>query len=141
MLLDMAALDAVALPYEEFIALRLHEHAKFATIGGPSLATCLSPMLMSKRTWNRLSPRQRQAVEEAAAVSDVYFEREQVDVERKALVAFEKAGAQVRSLTDEEYGRWLKLGRETVWARYAATNELSREFMNTAIEASSRIRP
>src|SRR5262245_29617678 len=59
MLLDMGALDGVAMPYEEFVALRLHEHAKLATIGGPSLVTCFSPMLMSKKTWDQLSPRQK----------------------------------------------------------------------------------
>jgi TRAP-type C4-dicarboxylate transport system substrate-binding protein len=62
MLLDMGALDGAAMPYEEIVALRLHEHAKFATIGGPSLVTCFSPMLMSKKTWDQLSPMHRRAI-------------------------------------------------------------------------------
>jgi TRAP-type C4-dicarboxylate transport system substrate-binding protein len=138
MLLDMAALDGVAMPYEEFVALRLHEHAKFAVIGGPALVTCFSPMLMSKQTWDHLSLTQRQAVEKAATTSDTYFENAQVDVERRVLVAFEKAGAQVHSLTDEEYARWRKLARETVWERYGATSQLSRELVNAALEVIAR---
>src|SRR5215510_10566124 len=67
MLLDMGALDGVAVPYEEFVALRLHEHALLGTFGGRSLVTCFTPMLMSKKTWDRLSQKQRQAIEIAAA--------------------------------------------------------------------------
>jgi TRAP-type C4-dicarboxylate transport system substrate-binding protein len=132
MLLDMGALDGVAMPYEEFDALRLHEHAKLATFGGPSLVTCLSPLLMSRHTWDRLSPAQKLAVENAAAVSDAYFERAQNELEDGALIAFQKAGAEVRALTGDEFAGWLKLARETVWARYSEKSSLSRELMRAA---------
>ena len=49
MRLEMGALDGVAVPYEDFISMRLADHAKFGTFGGPSILTCFSPMLMSKR--------------------------------------------------------------------------------------------
>ena len=74
MRLEMGALDGVAVPYEDFISMRLADHAKFGTFGGPSILTCFSPMLMSKRTWDRLTPEQQHAVEEAADVADTYFE-------------------------------------------------------------------
>ena len=74
MRLEMGALDGVVVPYEDFISMRLSDHAKFGTFGGPSILTCFSPMLMSKRTWDRLTPDQQHAVEEAADVADAYFE-------------------------------------------------------------------
>ena len=138
MLLDMGALDGVAMPYEELVALRLHEHTKLATFGGRSLMTCFSPMLMSKETWDRLSPMQRQAIEEAAAASDSYFEGAQIDLERQSLIAFEKAGAEVRDLTGEEFASWVTLARETVWTRYGQTSELSSELLIVANEVISR---
>jgi len=139
MLLDMGALDGVAMPYEEFVALRLHEHVKLATFGGWSLVTCFSPMLMSNKTWDRLSVKQRQAVEEAATASETYFADAQIEIEARGRVAFETAGAQVRSLTDEEFTRWLNLARETVWARYSEASEQSKELMRAAKEVVSRV--
>jgi len=138
MLLDMGALDGVAVPYEEFVALRLHEHALFGTIGGRSLVTCFTPMLMSKKTWDRLSQRQRQAIEEAAAASDAYFENAQIEIEARVSEAFKTTGVEVRNLTDEELTDWLKLARETVWVRYREMSELSRELLRTASEVISQ---
>ena len=132
MLLDMGALDGVVVPYEEFEALRLHEHAKLGTFGGSSLVTCFSPLLMSKKTWDRLSSKQKSVIEEAAATSDLYFEREQSKLEDRARVAFQKAGAEVRVLTGDEFAGWLKLAHETVWARYGEKSALSGEFMRAA---------
>jgi len=133
MLLDMGALNGVAIPYEDFVNMGLHEHAKFATIGGPSLVTCFTPMLMSQKTWDRLTPKQKQSIEEAAAASDAFFEIAQVETEQRARERFQEAGASVRSLTRDEYTSWLRLARETVWARYAGTNPQSRDLMNTAV--------
>jgi len=138
MLLDMGVLDGIAIPYEEFVALRLREHAKLATFGGRSLVTCFSPMLMSKKTWDRLSLKQKQAVEEAATASDAYFADAQIEIEARGRVAFEKAGAQVRSLTNEEFTGWTNLARETVWARYSEASEQSKKLMRTAGEVVSR---
>ena len=134
----MGALDGVAVPYEEFVAQRLHEHALLGTIGGRSLVTCFTPMLMSKKTWDRLSQRQRQAIEEAAAASDAYFENAQIEIEARAIEAFKTAGVEVRNLTDEELTDWLNLARETVWVRYREMSELSRELLRTAGEVISQ---
>jgi len=134
MLLDMGALDGVAVPYEEFVALRLHEHAMLGTFGGRFLVACFTPMLMSKKTWDRLSQKQRQAIEEAAAVSDAYFEIAQTEIEARGIEEFKTTGVEVRNLTDEELADWCNLARQTVWHRYSETNALSSELMRTAIK-------
>jgi TRAP-type transport system periplasmic protein len=133
MRLEMGELDGVVVPYEDFISLKLHEQAKFATFGGPSILTCFSPLLMSKKTWDRLTPEQRHAMEEAAAVADAYFETSQIEVEKRALAAFQRAGARVRSITQEEYLAWLALAQKTAWADYVKASPASRDLLNTAI--------
>jgi TRAP-type transport system periplasmic protein len=115
------------------VALRLHEHAMLGTFGGRSLVTCFTPNLMSKKTWDRLSQEQRQAIEEAAAASDAYFENTQIEIEARGIEAFKTAGVEVRNLTDQELTDWFTLARQTVWHRYSETNALSRELMRSAI--------
>ncbi|MBX9589424.1 MAG: TRAP transporter substrate-binding protein DctP [Hyphomonadaceae bacterium] len=133
MRLEMGALDGVAVPYEDFISLRLAERAKFGTFGGPSILTCFSPMLMAKRTWDRLTAEQQRAVEEAAGVADTYFETSQIEAEKRALTAFRRAGAEVRALTHAEYMAWLQLAQRTAWADYVKASPASRDLLNTAI--------
>ena len=133
MRLEMGALDGVVVPYEDFINMRLAEQSKFGTFGGPSILTCFSPMLMSKATWDRLTPDQQLAVEEAADVADTYFETAQIEAEKRALTAFHRAGAQVRALTHREYMEWLALAQKTAWADYAKVSPAARDLLNTAI--------
>jgi TRAP-type transport system periplasmic protein len=133
MRMEMQALDGVAVPYEDFISMRLHETAKFGTFGGPSILTCFSPMLMSKKTWDRLTPDQQRSVEEAAEVSDAYFDRSQNDAEKRALAAFRKAGATVRTLTQEDYLAWLRLAQKTAWADYFGSSPASRELITSTV--------
>lgn len=133
MRLEMGALDGVVVPYEDFISMRLAEHSKFGTFGGPSILTCFSPMLMSKRTWDRLTPDQQHAVEEAAEVADAYFETAQIEAEKRALATFQRAGAHVRPLTHGEYLAWLQLAQRTAWADYARVSPAARDLLNTAI--------
>jgi TRAP-type C4-dicarboxylate transport system substrate-binding protein len=133
MRLEMGALDGVAVPYEDFITMKLAEYAKFGTFGGPSILTCFSPMLMSKRTWDRLTPDQRNAVDEAANVADTYFQTSQIEAEKRARAAFRRAGAAVRSLTHEEYLEWLEHAQKTAWADYVKVSPRARDLLNTAI--------
>lgn len=133
MRLEMQDLDGVAVPYEDFNTMQLHKVAKFGTFGGPSILTCFSPLLMSKKTWDRLSPDQRRAIEEAANVSDTYFEGAQAEAERRALTAFRKAGAKVRALTHSQFIGWLQVAQKTAWADYVKTSPESRVLINTAI--------
>ena len=133
MRLEMGALDGVLVPYEDFISMKLSEQAKFATFGGPSVLTCFSPLLMSKQTWDRLSPEQQHAVEEAAEVADAYFETSQIEAEKRALAAFHRAGAKVRSITQQEFLVWLALAQRSAWADYVKASPASRDLLNTAI--------
>jgi TRAP-type C4-dicarboxylate transport system substrate-binding protein len=133
MRLEMGALDGVAVPYEDFMSLKLAEHTKFGTFGGPSILTCFSPMLMSKRVWDRLSVDQQRAVDEAAAVADGYFQTSQVEAEKRARAAFRRAGASIRSLSHDEYLEWLQHAQKTAWHDYVKVSPTARDLLNTAI--------
>jgi len=131
--IEMGVLDGVAVPYEDFIGMGLHQHAKFGTFGGPSIVTCFSPLLMSKKTWDRLTPEQRQSIEDAADISDTYFETSQQEAERRAVAAFQKAGATIRSLTHDEYISWLELAQKTTWTDYVKGSPASKDLLNSAM--------
>jgi len=88
---------------------------------------------MSKQTWDRLTPEQQTAVGDAADVADTYFETAQVEAEKRALAAFQRAGAKVRPLTHAEYIAWLQLAQRTAWTDYAKVSPTARDLLNTAI--------
>jgi TRAP-type C4-dicarboxylate transport system substrate-binding protein len=88
---------------------------------------------MSKKSWDRLTPDQQRAVEEAADVADAYFETSQIEAEKRALAAFHRAGATVRSISRQEYMAWLALAQRTAWADYVRASPASRDLLHSAI--------
>lgn len=93
--MQSGSLDAILTTYETFVSLRLYEQAKFATVGSPSLFMGFSPLVMSLTTWKRLTPEQKAALEEAAAISDLYFDAGQRDVERRMVTTLRSAGVTI----------------------------------------------
>jgi TRAP-type C4-dicarboxylate transport system substrate-binding protein len=95
------SLDAVVTTYETILSRKIYEQAKFATVGGPSLFMGFSPLVMSLSTWKGLSKEQQVAVEEAAAITDTFYESAQRDVERRMVATLREAGVTVRRMSDD----------------------------------------
>ena len=123
------SLDAVVTTYETILSQKIYEHAKFATVGSPSLFMGFSPLVMSQSTWMKLTPEQQTAVEEAAAVADSYYEAAQRDVERRLVTTLKAAGVSVRSMSKEDYLAWMKLAQQTAWLEYTKINPLAQELL------------
>jgi TRAP-type C4-dicarboxylate transport system substrate-binding protein len=133
--MQSGALDAVGTTYEAFLSFRLYEQAKVATIGAPHLFMGFSPMVMSLATWRRLMPEQQAAVEEAAELSEVYFEAVQRNSERQLIATLRKAGVAIRRMSKEEYLEWLQLAQRTAWLEYTKINPRARELLVDTVRA------
>ena len=126
--MQAGTLDAIATTYEAFMSLRLSEQAKFATIG-TSLFMGFSPLVVSLTTWNRLTSDQKAAIEDAAAISDTYFETVERDLERRMVTALRNAGVTIRSMSRADYIAWLELAQRTAWVEYARINPRAQELL------------
>jgi TRAP-type C4-dicarboxylate transport system substrate-binding protein len=127
--MQSGALDAIGTTYEAFLSFRLYEQVKFATVGGPTLFMGFTPMVMSLTAWNGLTPEQKAALEEAAEISDAYFEAAQRSVERQLVATLRKAGVAYRQMTKENYMAWLQLAQQTAWLEYTKINPRARELL------------
>ena len=130
--LQSGSLDALLTSYEGFVSLRLYEQAKFATVGS-TLFMSLTPLVMSLATWNKLSPEQRSALEEAAEISDSYFESIQRDVERRMVSTLRNAGVSIHKMTKKNYLTWLDLAQRTAWLEYTKTNPRAQSLLTTTV--------
>jgi len=131
--MQSGGLDAIGTTYEAFISFRLYEQAKFATIGDPSLFMGFSPMLMSLAAWNKLTPEQQAAIEEAAEISDAYYEAAQRTAERQLVATLRKAGVKIRRMTNDNYMAWLQLAQQTAWLEYTKINPRARDLLVSTV--------
>jgi TRAP-type transport system periplasmic protein len=121
-------LDAVVTTYESFMSLRLAEQAKFATIGS-SLFMDFCPLVVSAAAWKKLTPQQQKVFEEAAAISDAYFDATQRDLARRMERTLRRGGVSIWRMSHEDYLSWLALAQRTAWAEYATINPRAKELL------------
>ena len=104
-----------------FVSFRLQEQVKCVTAPGENaLWFMYEPVLMSKRSFNRLTPAQQTALREAGRKSEAYFEAESRGLDDKMVAAFKQAGVEVATMTPEQYDAWIKIAQQSSYKRFAA---------------------
>jgi len=121
--------------FETFVSFRFQEVAKFITVGGYGTLTAFTPIIISKAVWDSLSEAERQALEEAAAVSDIYLEASQREAQETAVEAFGRAGVKVQPLTFEEYAAWLQVAKESAWKKYRQVSPRASELLDVMLKS------
>ncbi|MGI9423129.1 MAG: TRAP transporter substrate-binding protein [Hyphomicrobiaceae bacterium] len=132
--LQSGKIDAAFTSFQNSLTSNLHRQSKYAVFGGASLWMSLTPMLISKKTWDTLNRRQKRALDCAAGIADAAFYQLERDVLVKALAQFIKAGVPISSLSADEFAAWLKLAQRTSWARYVESHPRSSKLLTTTVE-------
>lgn len=117
--LQTGVLDGLLTSSETLVSMRIYEQTKYATVGGKNeIFLLIQPLVMAKAAWDKLSPEQKKAFEEAATESEAFFNNGQKEASEVTIREFKKAGAAVRELTDAEYEAWVQLAKKTAWERF-----------------------
>lgn len=136
--MQSGVLNSTLTSAETFVSMRLYEQTRHATIGGPNtLWMLLQPLVISTQAWNRLTPAQQKAFDEAADIADAWFAKEQAEAADKAVEAFQKANNQVRGLSDQDYAQWVELARRTAWAEFARSTRHGKELLDLLTQATA----
>ena len=128
-------LDVALTSFESLMSFRVTEQAKFSTLGGNGIWVTFTPVIISKAVYDSLSDDERQALEEAARASNVYFEATQREALESAQEAFTKAGAKVREMTFDEYAAWLHIARDSSWKKYQAISPQAAELFAAMLQS------
>ncbi|HZT48096.1 MAG TPA: hypothetical protein VFA64_08970 [Hyphomicrobiaceae bacterium] len=128
-------LGAAQNSFEALVSFRFDEVAKFVTVGGGYGTTIFTPNIVSKAAWEGLSDEERQALESAAGVSDIYFEAGQREAQETAVAAFAKAGVQVQPLGFDDHAAWLQIAKDTAWKNCRAVSPRASELFDSLLRS------
>jgi TRAP-type C4-dicarboxylate transport system substrate-binding protein len=117
-----------------FVSFRLQEQVKCVTAPGENaLWFMYEPVLMSKRSFAKLTRAQQDALLAAGRASEAYFDRESKGLDEQMADAFRKAGVEVVTLTPAEYDAWIKLAQESSYKRFASEVSDGRKLIDAAL--------
>ncbi|MAB00870.1 MAG: ABC transporter substrate-binding protein [Stappia sp.] len=118
--LQTGVLDAANTSSGSFVSYRIYEQTTCLTApGANALWFMYEPILMSKRSWDKLSKEQQDALMAAGKVAEDYFAAEAKGLDAKMTKAFEDAGVEVVEMSADNYDAWLAIAKETSYKNFA----------------------
>lgn len=117
-----------------FVSFRLYEQLKCLTAPGDNaLWFMYEPVLMAKRSFDRLDARQKEALLAAAKKSEDYFFAESKKLDDQLVETFEKAGVKVVTMTAEQVAKWQEVAKATSYKTFAEQVPGGRELIEMAL--------
>ncbi|MEE2951376.1 MAG: TRAP transporter substrate-binding protein DctP [Pseudomonadota bacterium] len=102
------------------VSYRIYEVSKCLTAPGENaLWFMYEPILMSKRSFDRLSEEQQKALMDAGQKAEDYFAGEAEKLDQTLVDTYKKAGVEVVEMTPENYDAWLEIAKETSYKNFA----------------------
>ncbi|MBX6425339.1 MAG: TRAP transporter substrate-binding protein DctP [Variibacter sp.] len=119
--LQTGVADATDTSAGSFVSFRLYEQLKCITAPGDNaLWFMYEPVLMSKRSFDRLNKQQQEALLNAGKKSEEFFNGATRKLDDEMVDVFKKHNVEVITMTDAEYDAWLKVAQESSYKQFAS---------------------
>jgi TRAP-type C4-dicarboxylate transport system, periplasmic component len=103
-----------------FLSFRLYEQAKCLTTPGTNaLWMMYEPLLMSKKSFDKLDKKQQDVLIQAGKKAQKYYEDKAESVDEATIKAYKDHGVEVKSLTDAQYNQWIEIAKKSSYAEFA----------------------
>src|SRR5215212_6721712 len=117
-----------------FVSFRIYEQVKCVTAPGDNaLWFMYEPVLMSKRSFNKLNKQQQEVLLKAGKKSEEYFNQESKKLDQEMVEAFKKNNVEVATLTPEEYDAWIKIAQQSSYKQFASEVSDGKKLIDAAL--------
>src|SRR5437764_3254874 len=119
--LQTGVADATDTSTGSFVSFRIYEQVKCITAPGDNaLWFMYEPVLMSKRSFNRLKKEQQDALMNAGKKAQDYFNKATKGLDDEMVNTFKKNNVEVVTLTPQEFEAWVKIAQESSYKQFGA---------------------
>src|SRR6516165_5659772 len=126
--------DATDTSTGSFVSFRIYEQVKCITAPGDNaLWFMYEPVLMSKRSFNRLNKEQQDALIKAGKKAEDYFNKATKGLDDEMVATFKKNNVEVVTLTPAEYEAWVKIAQDSSYKQFAAEVPDGRKLIDEAL--------
>lgn len=118
--MQTGVLDAANTSSGSFVSYRIYEQVKCMTAPGEyALWFMYEPVLMSKSSWDKLTPEQQKALMAASKKAEAYFFEEAKGIDTKMEEVFGKAGVEVVHMSEAQANAWKAIAKETSYKNFS----------------------
>src|SRR5207342_1115271 len=132
--LQTGVADATDTSSGSFVSFRIYEQVKCITAPGDNaLWFMYEPVLMSKRSFNRLNKEQQAALTNAGKKSEEYFNKATKGLDDEMVATFKKNNVEVVTLTPAEYEAWVKIAQDSSYKQFASEVSDGKKLIDEAL--------
>jgi TRAP-type C4-dicarboxylate transport system substrate-binding protein len=118
--LQTGVADATDTSSGSFVSFRIYEQVKCITAPGDNaLWFMYEPVLMSKKSFDKLNTQQQDALLKAGKKSEEYFDKQAPKLDADMVETFKKNNVEVVTMTSQEYDAWLSVARKSSYEEFA----------------------
>ncbi len=118
--LQTGVADATDTSSSSFVSFRVYEQVKCITAPGENaLWFMYEPVLISKKSFNRLTKAQQDALVAAGKKAEAYFAKEAKGLDEEMIKTFKANNVEVVTLSAAEYDAWVKIAQASSYQIFA----------------------
>ncbi|MCG8359902.1 MAG: TRAP transporter substrate-binding protein DctP [Kiloniellales bacterium] len=118
--LQTGVLDGANTSSGSFVSYRIYEQVKCLTEPGDyALWFMYEPILMSKKSWEKLDAAQQEALMKAGQAAEDFFFDAAKGLDGKLVEAYEKNGVEVVSMNQAQHAAWLEIAKQSSYKHFA----------------------
>jgi TRAP-type C4-dicarboxylate transport system substrate-binding protein len=118
--LQAGVLTGVNTSSESFVSFKIYEQVKCITPPGKfALWFMYEPVLMSKKSFDKLNDKQKEAVLAAGKKAEAYMTKAAAGLDTNMEKIFKEKGVQVSQMTEADYKAWLAIAKQTSYKQFA----------------------
>jgi TRAP-type C4-dicarboxylate transport system substrate-binding protein len=135
--LSTGVLDTMLTSSASFVSYRLYEVLKYINIPRDySIWYMAENLIISEKTWNRLSADQQKVFQEVAEwMHENWVYQNFKSLVDKLIEEYTKAGVDMHYMTEAEFNAWLEFAQKTAWKDFAENVEGGQELLDLALDA------
>jgi TRAP-type C4-dicarboxylate transport system substrate-binding protein len=119
--LQTGVVDSTDTSTGSFVSFRIYEQVKCITAPGDNaLWFMYEPVLMSKRSFDKLNKQQQDVLLKAGQKSEDYFDGESKKLDDNMVATFKKNNVEVATMTPADYDAWVKVAQESSYKRFSS---------------------
>ncbi|MEO7941042.1 MAG: TRAP transporter substrate-binding protein DctP [Burkholderiaceae bacterium] len=132
--LQQGVIQATDTSTGSFVSFRLYEQLKCVTAPGDNaLWFMYEPVLISKKSWDKLSEAQKKALTAASQKAENYFESESKKLDDEMVDVFKKNKVEVVTLGDADADAWRAVAQKTSYKLFAEKVPGGKELIEKAL--------
>jgi TRAP-type transport system periplasmic protein len=117
-----------------FVSFRLYEQVKCITAPGDNAMWFMyEPVLISKRSWEKLNDAQKKALADASKKAEAFFNVESKKLDEEMVDAYKKANVNVVTMTDADAEAWRAVAKKTSYSVFAEKVPGGKELIEKAL--------